>query len=567
MRARAIYACIAEGAGEITFDAGSSLSAIADSAEDGWLTGTVDATGQRGLFPATYAELQPEPSDDPAFLHKLRASNLLPAQAPIQALNSFAANTPPAVPTKSAAVLSRAADLNGGAKRVVPQAPPVTAPKPRLTAKYPQSAPVDAGDMESQRQREREAAELWEAKHGLKSAATVSTTTPSTGGGSARPVKPSTAKPPVARPPVATKPAILSKPVVFDAVSTPSAAPSAASRQPPPVPQRSPSTSTFGSTTSPSLRSASTPSMHSVGTMQPVHPAYANDAPSLPYSARRQATVVPVQAPIEQRIQPAPKNLINQFNRMGFEDSFDPQMPQQANKPVSMSATFAAKPSAAALPPRSIPARPSNAPAEPSPIIQPSLSQPPSLSSSSSSVSPALASQQGGIPLTASRHMQGPPRPKPAPRKQLSYVNRQPVLTQNHPGYNLPAQAGAASGATSPVHSPLATTVNYSNGSNVNGAIPSDALARYSNLFKRLDKQYGKHGYLTSDQVHAVVVRCRLPDDLMRRIWALSDRNLNGKFGPGEFNLIMHLSDRALAKDPIPETLSVDLIQSAYRAL
>ncbi|KAJ2031021.1 hypothetical protein IWW57_000899, partial [Coemansia sp. S610] len=95
-------------------------------------------------------------------------------------------------------------------------------------------------------------------------------------------------------------------------------------------------------------------------------------------------------------------------------------------------------------------------------------------------------------------------------------------------------------------------------------AIPADALTRYAHLFKRLDKQHGKRGFLNADEVHAVVVRCRLPDDLLRRIWALSDRNLNGKFGPSEFYIIMHLSDCALRQEPIPEILPVDLLRSAY---
>ncbi|KAI8319281.1 hypothetical protein GQ54DRAFT_250740, partial [Martensiomyces pterosporus] len=62
-------------------------------------------------------------------------------------------------------------------------------------------------------------------------------------------------------------------------------------------------------------------------------------------------------------------------------------------------------------------------------------------------------------------------------------------------------------------------------------------------------------GYLMSEEVQAVVGRSRLPDDQLRRIWALSDRGLNGRFGPGEFKIIMHLTDCALRHDPIPDVL------------
>ncbi|KAJ1949222.1 actin organization and endocytosis protein [Linderina pennispora] len=108
------------------------------------------------------------------------------------------------------------------------------------------------------------------------------------------------------------------------------------------------------------------------------------------------------------------------------------------------------------------------------------------------------------------------------------------------------------------------SSIQHSTYSAANGTIPSDALVRYGHLFKRLDKQGKRLGYLTSDQVQAVIGRSRLSDDQLRRIWALADRNLDGRFGPGEFFIAMHLVDSALRNDPIPATLSVDLLNSAY---
>ncbi|KAJ2745483.1 hypothetical protein GGI20_002148 [Coemansia sp. BCRC 34301] len=127
-----------------------------------------------------------------------------------------------------------------------------------------------------------------------------------------------------------------------------------------------------------------------------------------------------------------------------------------------------------------------------------------------------------------------------------------------------PALSFNNNGGSGFLQSPLTTAIHRS--AKKPDAIPEDALARYVHLFKRLDKQHGKRGVLNADEVHAVVVRCRLPDDLLRRIWALADRNLNGKFGPAEFYIIMHLTDCALRQEPIPEQLSVDLLRSAYQS-
>ncbi|KAJ1642706.1 Intersectin 1 (SH3 domain protein) [Coemansia asiatica] len=427
MRAKAIYACIAENAGEITFDASDTLTDISDSAEDGWLTGTVSRTGDRGLFPVVYTELQPETGDDLRFLQTLQSKGLLSSTIRLE-------HGKPVVPPKPTAVV------------------------------------VGAGDAEERMQREREAALDWEARHGIKKVA------PKVSAGQTVQIT-SRKDLPGTRPPISTKP-------VFQATKPPVATGK------PPVPVRTPSIASTGN-----------------------NPALENDAPRLPSNPSRQAGLAQASQvqPVVENIQPLPRSLISKLNGLGFEDSFEPSRAIRNNS-SSMS----------------------------------------SLQSSAVSPPPALSSVQSvaAIPLTSARHMQGngsiktrPAAAAPPAKKQLSYVSRQPVLTQNHPGYQLPA--------------------NSSSGNPID-AIPQDALQRYSHLFKRLDKESGRKGYLTTDQVHAVVVRCRLPDDQMRRIWALADRNLNGKFGPGEFNLIMHLADAALRRDPIPDTLSVDLLRSAY---
>ncbi|KAJ2636382.1 Intersectin 1 (SH3 domain protein) [Coemansia sp. RSA 1286] len=526
MRAKAIYACIAENPGEITFDAHDTLTNISDSAEDGWLTGTVQRTGDRGLFPVVYTELQPETGDDQRFLQTLQTKGLLSSTL---RLDQFAQTQPlpPPVPVKSAAVLARTASSASVGPNIKGRAPlpPVSAKptvgrmweerqqqqqqqqtnsaKPVLPPK-PMAAGAGDGDTEARIQREREAAMEWEARHGIKVGAANSS---GSAGQAARP--PISAKPAFAsertRPPVPANKPVSAKPAI----------PSGKPR--PPVPARTPSTASLSSS-SMSLTSGGRGSSAHLGGL-PLNPAAENDAPALPYNASRQVGVAQAAraVPVLEKIQPAPRSLISKLNGMGFEDSFQP-VAASASVPASVPASASASSLSSSVSPLASPGQ---------------LSRQPSTQSAAS------------IPLTAARHVQGAaPRPTPtapANKRQLSYVKRQPVLTQSHPGYRLPPASGARS-----------------------DVIPMDALTRYSHLFKRLDKESGRKGYLASDQVHAVVVRCRLPDDQMRRIWALADRNLNGRFGPGEFNLVMHLADCALRHDPIPDTLSVDLLHSAY---
>ncbi|KAJ1946944.1 hypothetical protein GGF37_000802 [Kickxella alabastrina] len=478
MRATAIYACIAENPGEITFNATDALSYVTDSAEDGWLVATVDRTSDRGLFPVVYTELYPETGDDLVFLRKLQQAGLLSSTLRLEQF--ITVPTVPVVPAKPASLKLISA-------KKVP--PPVTAPKPKMTPRssstsvqYPNMAPalpikplaVDRSSPESRHEREREAAQQWEAQHGIKHQAKL---------------------PP---PSISAKP---SRPL------------GARDALPPTLPARSPSTSS-SSTQSLNAHTLHTPS---------ISPATANDAPALPFSIHRQASMLSAAPiiPVEKNIQPSPKVLISQLNRMGFEDNFDPKpfKPQSA----LLNATLA----------RSIP--PST--------HEPPSSRPPMPMPLPLSPSPAPSVGSAGIQLTAARHVQGTPRvtrpAPPPPRPPASRKQSVPVSAYAQP----------------PITATQASSINI---------IPQDARIRYSHLFARLNKEYGQKKFLTTEQVATVVRLCRLPDEQMSRIWVLSDRQLNGQWGPGEFNIIMYLTDCALNHEPIPETLSVELLHSAY---
>ncbi|KAJ2883756.1 hypothetical protein H4R27_002555 [Coemansia aciculifera] len=594
MRAKAIYACVAENAGEVTFDAEDWLGKVSDSSEDGWLVGTVETTGDRGLFPVVYTELVPETGDDMRFLQKLQSSGLLSSTLKLEQfsrdLNSSTRPRPPPPPPPPTAVSlgqQAAAAPPVSTKPLFNQAPRPTRPlAPKPTTKpvmKPKSDPlpsvhqsqqpvlppkpinVDSSDPELRRQKEREAAELWESKFGIGASSAAAARTKEV------PPPPVAAKPAILSKPVATKPVVMSKPVATTAHKpVPTLAPKPTLKPKPAFNPQSEFRNIHPSTENdaPVLPFSSTRNAVQERLAQQQrnaqvavsNPALENTPPALPYSPSRRIIAEPLIAPVESSIQPNPRQLIAQLNGGGvngtartaahrtFEDNFDPQTLTHA--PAS------------------------------------NISTPTTTHNSGGS----------GIPLTAAREVKGTrplvsaassrsttsvasmaqrqPVLPPKPAKQAPSVSRS-VSFASHSGYSRPVDSTTTSSNSpsllSPAlsftssggfQSPLTTAIHRSSAKS--DAIPADALARYSHLFKRLDKQHGKRGFLNADEVHAVVIRCRLPDDLLRRIWALSDRNLNGKFGPGEFYIIMHLTDCALRQEPIPEILSVDLLRSAY---
>ncbi|KAJ2469964.1 hypothetical protein GGI02_003259 [Coemansia sp. RSA 2322] len=585
MRARAIYACVAENPGEVTFDADTCLLSVADSSEDGWLVGTVEATGDRGLFPVVYTELTPESGDDILFLRKLQSSGLLSStlqlnqfardldnrqQPPSSTARSRTMGTamtapPPPVPTKP---------LTLGTPR--PARP--LAPKPNLVSSSTSAAeslrereaeaarawelahlskqssasssalnqppqlplkPInaDSSDPELRRQKEREAAQLWESKFGIGSAPAAA-------------AAPVVATKPAAlpKPAVASKPVVMSKPVILKSAPPPTAA-----SKPKPTLAPKPKPPTAGSSVS----------------LTSLHPSAENTPPPLPYSSTRRIVPEPAIQPVLDAIQPNPQQLIAQINnarsngssRGTFEDNFDPL----AHSSKSQASTPRIGSSNGSLQANSFAAAGSGAHGGAARGI--SLTTTREVKGTRSAAKPPVSTFVTG---------QGQPVLPPKPPKQVSFANR-PTPFPQHQGHALSPESLPAITTSSPLplspqlssgsgsvglQTPLTSVIHRSSAKVDN--IPADALTRYSHLYKRLEKQHGKRGYLNADEVHAVVVRCRLPEDLLRRIWALSDRNLNGKFGPGEFNIIMHLADTALRQDPIPEVLSVDLLRSAY---
>ncbi|KAI9468152.1 hypothetical protein BX667DRAFT_518389 [Coemansia mojavensis] len=733
MRAKAIYACDAENIGEVSFTAQDTLAGIQDSAEDGWLVGTVDRTGQRGLFPAVYTELSPETGDDIAFLQKLQQENLLSSTLKLEAFrrdldsgrmstsvssanHSYSASSTfertqtsyssvstgqqaPPVPNKPKLATRPIASIAGpssGSRALPPPvpskthsaSPPAVPPKPKSVASpsYASSASsqtmspatsfsqslgsqtttsvradsINASEQEAARQREAEAARAWENAHlakkptsldgsrevsrlfgGVDSASKPNyATKPAVSIPRTAVCKPATASKPAVAPkpaalaesskPVSQKPQVPSKPAVLrstaeqidldserDAAASweakhgigkkPQNAIAGNSTKPAVMPMRKPATSGFGiangykppvvkftakapaapplpskpSSLNSSNASSWSASNQAISQQQTTHtssattqrsnpatendapplphnparaavmsellqarkpvpsvnPATANDAPALPYSPVRAAIVKPAEKPVESVIQPAPRSLISRMNSqttqtlsksssssssmVGFGDSFDP-----ASRQMPLTQQYQSSPAARSA-------------------INSQSSFHHSYSSVTSSEEKSI-STSSAIPLTQSREVRG----------ALPFTSAGAHDNHSVQHYSLTSKSSSSSFSKQESFT--------SSGINPVSTISMFKLQEYSRIFQALNAQEGSRGYLSSEAVRNQVARSSLPDDQLRRIWQLADRNLNGKFGPGEFNIIMHLVDCAQLNYPIPNSLPVDLLHIAY---
>ncbi|KAJ1664585.1 hypothetical protein IW140_005019 [Coemansia sp. RSA 1813] len=740
MRAKAIYACAADNSGELTFEADDVLTNIEDSSEDGWLSGRVQRTGERGLFPVVYAELQPESGDDLVFLRKLQSqgllsstmeleafrrdldSGLLQAQRPpvaakpsgltttVSARRSANTMTASATTTDTSSTRTATSSLYsesietttstpgyGAGNDVRPSAayqqkplvtykpavmlkPPALPPKTTKPFAKPSPSFVESKDAELARQREadaaraweqahlakkpttlsesreaarlisglstntstsnnrlqqsqmkyerqgqfkkpevpakpasirsptagsvvnkemeerkhdqeREEADLWEAKHGIgakssaRSESAAFSVNSSSNGASSGFVKPACRRtPPVVpvkplvkpRSPIATKPAVQArtivpaKPALQQRVAVVPAKP--VYQSPPVIPPKSAAalsaaanTSTKTVTRQNTYSSERTSSMTSSTAAAPANPAVIPNPPELPYNSVRAATRERIKSKEEEEIiYSADPGAIANPPALPYSAKRTAIKEQSQEYEYEYESHSSGNPANAINPP-SLPFRQgSYSSAEPfNPIeskMQPSPQRLISRINSGSNVGQNGGFEDSFDPLKSQTSMSTALTSRPIPQAVSRVATNNGPRSIGSPGDSFNRTTTNTFHSSSSYSSSVTTTTSIDSRS----TIPDDALSRYTHLFSKLNKQFGKRGYLTTSEVRAVVANSKLPEDQMRHILALSDRNLNGKFGPGEFNLIMHLADTALRRDPIPDSIPVDLLHAAY---
>ncbi|KAJ2524087.1 hypothetical protein GGI11_001061 [Coemansia sp. RSA 2049] len=461
-------------------------------------------------------------------------------------------------------------------------------PMKPVTIRSASSASVGAGagrareeEEEEQRRRdkEREEADLWEAKHGIgaKSSASMihapaqSARALNGNGSTMHSVSVGRRAPPAvpAKPPLASKPAVVvsTKPVSFSPPVVPPKPPVAASRS---------ASANIGtrSITRQNTYSSERSSSYTA-TTAPSNPSVIPEAPALPYNASRTAIRERVEAREREEMAyignasavpeaPAlPHNAARTAIRERIEAKEREEMAYIGN------ASVIAEPPA--LPSR----QNSRTVSEPLSLIENTMQPSPKhLINRINSVSGASNSngfEDSFDPFKIKKQQTaGPGTLNISIRSTPSTTTIGNMATTTSPGAieSSPANSGFNRTTTHTYHASSSynssITTTSAGSMDSMSTIPDDALSRYAHLFNKLNKQFGKRGYLTASEVRAVVAKSRLPDDQMRHILALSDRNMDGRFGPGEFNLIMHLADSALRHDPIPDAVPVDLLHAAY---
>ncbi|XP_028848182.1 intersectin-1-like [Denticeps clupeoides] len=94
-------------------------------------------------------------------------------------------------------------------------------------------------------------------------------------------------------------------------------------------------------------------------------------------------------------------------------------------------------------------------------------------------------------------------------------------------------------------------------------AVPQSSRLKYRQLFNSHDKLM--IGHLTGAQARAVLMQSNLPQSQLATIWDLCDVDKDGRLAGEEFILAMHLIDMAMTGQPLPHTLSSDLIPPTFR--
>ncbi|KAJ2658673.1 Intersectin 1 (SH3 domain protein) [Coemansia sp. RSA 1200] len=430
------------------------------------------------------------------------------------------------------------------------------------------------------RDKEREEADLWEARHGIgaKSSASASRTPPQ----SARVLNGNSStmhSVPVGRrapPAVPAKPPLASKPAVAVPGKPASFSPPVVPPKPAVAASRSASANIGARSTTRQNTCSSERSSSYTAAMAPSDPSVIPEAPALPYNAFRSA--------IRERIEAREREEMAYIgNASAVPES--PALPHNAARTAMRERiearereemAYVGNASVIAEPP-ALPSRHNSRTAsEPLSLIENTMQPSPKhLISRINSVSGASNSngfEDSFDPFKIMKQQTaGPGALNTSIRSPPSTTTIGNMATTTSPGAieSSPANSGFNRATTTHTYHASSSynssiTTTSAGSMDAMSTIPDDALSRYAHLFNKLNKQFGKRGYLTASEVRAVVAKSRLPDDQMRHILALSDRNMDGRFGPGEFNLIMHLADSALRHDPIPDAVPVDLLHAAY---
>lgn len=96
-------------------------------------------------------------------------------------------------------------------------------------------------------------------------------------------------------------------------------------------------------------------------------------------------------------------------------------------------------------------------------------------------------------------------------------------------------------------------------------AVPQSSKLKYTQMFNAADKL--RQGFLTGTQARGVLLQTNVPQGNLAKIWALSDRDADGRLGCEEFVLALYLCEMFATGKTIPNELPLELIPPSFRKL
>ncbi|CRL03448.1 CLUMA_CG016510, isoform A [Clunio marinus] len=145
----------------------------------------------------------------------------------------------------------------------------------------------------------------------------------------------------------------------------------------------------------------------------------------------------------------------------------------------------------------------------------------------------------------------------------LAQVQPLPIATSALPAAPTPTPPQSGHASRSMSFSEKAPSVPESPSSE--WAVPQSSKLKFTQLFNATDKT--RSGFLTGTQARGILLQTKVPQAELARIWALSDRDADGRLGCEEFVLALYLCEMYMTGKQIPVELPADLIPPSFRKI
>lgn len=140
---------------------------------------------------------------------------------------------------------------------------------------------------------------------------------------------------------------------------------------------------------------------------------------------------------------------------------------------------------------------------------------------------------------------------------------QQPVVAATLPAAPTPTPPQSGHASRSMSFSEKAPSIPES--PSMEWAIPQSSKLKYTQMFNAADKL--RQGFLTGTQARGILLQTNVPQSNLAKIWAMSDRDSDGRLGCEEFVLALYLCEMFVTGKPVPAELPPELIPPSFRKL